>query len=545
MKTINTINSCAHKNPSHVRIKKDALIPASPFYRIKAKCSKSHRAKIHGFLTKQIQDAGRENHDPKTEAYLAYHRFNHLDRSLKLFRSFEELPYIEGVPHLKAHTEQISITQMDNIPADQHPHIQKKRFPKKHQLYYYNAQDAHVNHTTEALRIFFNTQRERIISSIGKVIQTIARQFHQEASYFNQFHYFRKNEDKGHDLYAKDAPLNRDNKPTSYWMGHASCLLSVPLKTAQGSTLKVNLITDPVEGDLNALLYPRMTQLQRGIDQIQAPQVYILSHNHLDHYSKATIKKLLKYQPMMLVPEGDGKKFRKLGFKNVIENRWWQTTEIPFSDGDQKATLKITTVPSKHWSNQGAFDKHCSLFMGAVVHGDEGDIYFAGDTARLSEDHIRTMRQKFNITSQFQPGGPDEVRKDMESTHQASADALWMHFNLILRNLYEKGDFKNKTKEEFLKAAVTTKTLFMHTQTFKLGNLHFDDTSESVKRVIGGIQGKTADLRAYEQSVCEQIMSISKAFIFAEGASLSKAEIVQLIEKSVSLPKIGSLTPLI
>jgi L-ascorbate metabolism protein UlaG (beta-lactamase superfamily) len=545
MKTFNTINSYAHKSPSHVRIKNDALVPASPFHWMKAKCSKNHHAKIHGFIRQQIESAGRENHAPQTESYLAYHRFNHLDRSLKLFRPLEELPCIAGVPHLKAHTNSVSITHMGNIPAAQNPYIEKKKFPQKHQLYYYNAEDAHINHAAEGLRIFLSTQRERMISSIGKVIQSIARQFHKEASYFNQFHYFSKNEDKSADLYAKDAPLSHENKPTSYWMGHASCLLSVPLKTAQGSTLKVNLITDPVEGDLNALLYPRMTKLQRGIDQIQAPQVYILSHNHLDHYSKATIKKLLKYQPMMLVPEGDGKKFRKLGFKNVHENSWWQTTEIPFSDGDQKATLKITTVPSKHWSNQGAFDKHRSLFMGAVVHGDEGDIYFAGDTARLSEEHIQTMRQRFNITSQFQPGGPDEVRKDMESTHQASADALWMHFNLILRNLYEKGDFKNKTKEEFLKAAVSTKTLFMHTQTFKLGNLHYDDTSESMKRVIKGIRGERADLRPYEQSVCEQIMSISKKLIFADGVILTREEIIQLLEKSVVLPKIGSLTPLI
>lgn len=545
MKTFNTIQHYAHKSPNHLRIKNNALVHADPFHRLKAKCSKNHRVNIKKFLENAIRDAGSEVQRPGTENYLSCHRFNHLDRTLKLFQSLGGLPYIQGVAHVQANTGSIKVSHMGRVPAAQNPHIVDKKFPKKHRLYYYNAQDAKINHSTEALRIFFNTQRERLISAIGKVVQAIAKIFHRKASYFNQFHYFSKGEDKKKDLYAKDVPINYSDKPTSYWMGHASCLLSIPLKTDQGSTLKVNLITDPVEGDLNKLLYPRMTKLGRGVDQCQAPQVYLLSHNHLDHYSKATIKKLLKYQPVMLVPEGDGKKFRKLGFKNVYEKQWWQTTEIPFSDGDQHAKLKITTVPSKHWSNQGAFDKHCSLFMGAVVHNEEGDIYFAGDTARLSEEHIRTMRQRFNITHQFQPGGPDEVRKDMESTHQASADALWMHFNLILRNLYDKGAFKDKTKQEFLNAADATKTLFMHTQTFKLGNLHYDDTSESVKRVIMGIRGLKADLRTYEKSVCEQILAISQSFQFSDGGSLSREEIVQLIEKSVFLPKIGSLTPLI
>ena len=39
--------------------------------------------------------------------------------------------------------------------------------------------------------------------------------------------------------------------------------------------------------------------------------------------------------------------------------------------------------------------------------------------------------KKFNITTSIQPGGPDEMREDMESTHQCSADGILMHFKIL------------------------------------------------------------------------------------------------------------------
>lgn len=133
----------------------------------------------------------------------------------------------------------------------------------------------------------------------------------------------------------------------------------------------------------------------------------------------------------------------------------------------------------------------------------------------------------------------------MESTHQASADGLWMHFNLILRALYEKGRFAEKTKAEFLAEAKQTRTLFMHTKTFKLGNLHFDDTDQSISRVKKALQGDPTDLRAHERKVCDEIRLIAATMRFKNGEALETKDLIFLLNESVLMPKIGSRTPLV
>ena len=306
------------------------------------------------------------------------------------------------------------------------------------------------------------------------------------------------------------------------------------------------MITDPVEGDLNKILYPRMTKPAKTVDTCPIPHVFLLSHNHRDHLDEDSLKKLVKYQPVMLVPEGDKTKFTDLGFKNVYENNWWQTTTIPIVQGNKKAELKITAVPSNHWSGRGPCDGHHAGFVGYVIHKEDGDVYFAGDTARLSHDHITTLAQRFNIRTMFQPGGPDEARKDMESTHQSSADGLWMHFELPLRNLYEKEDYRNNySKQTFIEEAKKLRTIYMHTKTYKLGNLHFDDTEASIARVKKFLAADPdSEATANEMKVGEQILSFGQKTIFQDGSYLTSEDILEILNAGVVVPMIGSRTEL-
>jgi hypothetical protein len=249
----------------------------------------------------------------------------------------------------------------------------------------------------------------------------------------------------------------------------------------------------------------------------------------------------------MLVPEGDQEKFRKLGFKHIYAQNWWKTTTIPVERIGEKGELKITAVPSNHWSGQGVCDDHHSTVVGYVIHQKDGDIYFAGDTARLSEEHIETLRNRFNIKNMFQPGGPDEARKNMEGTHQASVDALWMHFNLIVKRIYSEGKFQNRSKADFIERAKRSKTLFMHTKTYKLGNLHFSDTDDSVNRLKTSFRNGRLDpdIRSYEKKVYDELVAFGKGFVFTDGSHLSQEDILSILDASVIIPKIGSRTTLI
>jgi L-ascorbate metabolism protein UlaG (beta-lactamase superfamily) len=513
----------------------------------------SHKENLRRLLTSNVEALNHESATafihPETSActelFIASQRYNQANQNkTRLFRELSLNHSItnETCPQLapiSLKINEIRSQVLENIPKSQKPYISKNcLFSRK---YHYNYADSKISHVREALRIFLSTQRERLISLIGRIIEKVAAFFGKNISVFPHSHYFRNREDKTGEIYSHDSPLSATGTPTSYWIGHATTCMNIPLETqVEGRRIHINMITDPVEGDLNKLLYPRMTKTAKPIENCPIPHVYMLSHNHGDHFQKSTLQKLCKHQPIMLVPEGDMNKFKKLGFKHVYQNEWWQTITIPIKQSDLQAELKISTVPAHHWSGGQ------SLFMGYVIHQKEGDIYFAGDTARLSEEHVETLRKRFAIRSMFQPGGPDEVRKDMESTHQASVDGLWMHFNLMIRNLYDKENFSEKSKQDFMVEAKKLRTIFMHTKTYKLGNLHFDDTDKSVERVKNALRSgvESEEMKSYETVVYHELLSIGKRLQFQDGSRLNASDIIEILDEGIIIPKIGSRTEL-
>ena len=397
-----------------------------------------------------------------------------------------------------------------------------------------------ANHDAEAARIFLLTQLERLASTILHL-------------FTDRFDYFRGGLTEA-DIRTNMTPIKIGSKaPSSYWVGHSTCLMNIPLHDQRGGTKAFNVLTDPVEGDLNPILYPRKTRPGRKVEEGPAIHVMLLSHNHLDHYSAKTIKKLLSMQPVMVVPEGDGHLFRDLGFKNVREQNWWHKVDLILKDdvgGDYH--MGITTVPSRHWAGQGPLGGAESTFVGHVISGaDGGDIYYAGDTARMEAGHLDKLRKKFNIRWMYQPGGPDERRADMQSTHQASADSLWMTSELLLKRKYlelrhqserespeklpDRQTFKEICKGQF-------KTLLMHTSTFKLGNLHADDTIRSIDRVIRALDGDIeaqSSLEEYELEVLALLLGSCDEMNFAAGP-LTPKDLAEILAETVYVPKIGS-----
>lgn len=442
-------------------------------------------------------------------------------------------------------TGEVEVSSLLGVPEEQYPHIHVEGRLLRHRVFHYDEADVHVNHGKEALQIFLSTQVERIKSLVGRVLEGIARHFfRREASFFRESHYFRNKEDERGEIVVDEPPLSMTLNPSSYWVGHATCMFNVSAWSEKGERIGINIVSDPVEGDLQRIFYPRMTPPARRIDECPIPHLFLLSHNHLDHYDAKAIAKLKKYQPIVLVPEGDGPRLRKAGLKRVYELNWWQTARIPVEQGEKKGELQITAVPARHWSGQGVCDGHRSAFLGYVIHQAEGDLYFAGDTARLSDAHIATLREKFDIRSMFQPGGPDEMRSEMESTHQSSADGLLVHCLLMVQRLYDQKEWG--VSQEFVEAACALRTVYTHTKTYKLGNLHFDDTEESVRRVKEALLlGEIPEgMKPYEREIYHQLLEFGERLRFREGGHLSSWDIFRILDSGVSVPQIGSRTEL-
>lgn len=453
-----------------------------------------------------------------------------------LFPDQESVDQISGKIQNKIRVVELTVDQIarEKIAAVSEealsPHTPQQRFFER-QLYYYDQHDVHVNHQQEGVRILLATQWERFVAALGRLITCAASLFGRNITPFEELQYFRHAE-TAEEIYADDSAYPTADPLSYYWFGHASGIFSVRV---EGVERPVTIYTDPVLGDLNSVLYPRMTR-KESLEDKPHPHVVLFSHNHRDHWDDATIEQLKKYQPVMIAPEGDGEKLREMGFENVVECGWWDKVKIPIQGS--ASPLEITAVPARHWSGRGPCDGHHSLFVGYVIGTQVGDVYFAGDTARLSDEHLSELGKQFNIRYSFQPGGPDDNREDMESTHQASVDGVWMHFRLMLSRAYQDG----MTKEEFLEAAQHYSTVFMHTKTYKLGNLHFDDTESSIQRLIDAIRSNHPDaLLVYEKQVYTEVLELCKGFLFEDGP-LSSEEIAGLIDAGVTIPKLASMT---
>lgn len=565
-----TVANNIHKNHYQFRIetgkKGEKIIRKNGFLREKFfSCfysSQGHKKKLQDLINQNVSDLSNIEREhfiiqqtlETSELFIAAIKYNQtIERTKECPKTLSNkiaLNFIDNPKVLELNPSKIlSVTDVaipENLQDDKPQICKENRMGRKHNIRRYPGDQ--IDHSTEAGRIFISTQKERLLSGVGRIIEAVSGIFGCKVTAFQKYHYRQHNETDA-EIYAEPiSPLsNALLEPTSFWLGHASLFMSIPLKSKEGkTTTSFNVITDPVEGDLNAILYPRQTKFALPIEKVPPPDVYLLSHNHLDHYSKETIKKLFAQQPIMIVPHGDKNRYSSLakglgfGDTNIIELDWWQKREIKFEKNGETFSMSISATPARHWSGQGPCGGHESTFLGYVIQGHEdGDIYFAGDTARLNDDHIEKLRDHFKIKWSFQPGGPDEVRKDMESTHQASVDGLWMHFKMMIPRIYRVG----MDKTEFLEEARELKTIYMHTMTYKLGNLHISDTKDSVTKVLkalGEDDIESLNLKSYEKQVYLELCELADGLEFSSDEKLLPAEIASLLEETVIVPKIGS-----
>ena len=328
--------------------------------------------------------------------------------------------------------------------------------------------------------------------------------------------YFDQNEDKNPDkFYAKNAITEAQGDNVSiHNLGHATQLIQVPRSDAPG----MNVLIDPVFGDLAPLIYPSMTKrFGDGYDikanELPTIDVILISHNHRDHVDEASLKEIIKKaaienreQPEMLVPNGDKIFFESLGFTKVREFEWHEQITLN--------NVTFCSAPADHRSGRTATDKHKSLVMGWTISPkDKKEIlYFAGDTAKISK--VRMTSLALDVYQLFQhkqngiikpdelpkiinlePGGPNYTRKDMKPTHQSAVDSITSAFRLAveLEKVSEKYHHDDK-KIDAQKWLDATATIFMHHNKFELGPDRFNENIFIFNRLLSYLRMDKATL---------------------------------------------------
>ena len=189
-----------------------------------------------------------------------------------------------------------------------------------------------------------------------------------------------------------------DAIPRLTWIGHASFLASFGAQ---------HLLLDPVFSNRIATVVPR--HCAPGLHSQQLPRLVaaLITHCHYDHLDRPSIRALPAEVPIV-VPAGVEAVMRGWGRQRVVELDRWGAIEL---DG-----MRVTLVPSRHWSRRGLFDTNATLWGGYVIETDTGAIYHAGDSAWF--DGFATIGERFpDLLAALLPIGGYDPGWFMEKQH--------------------------------------------------------------------------------------------------------------------------------
>lgn len=200
--------------------------------------------------------------------------------------------------------------------------------------------------------------------------------------------------------------LRRATRDALTWIGHASFLVQLGGRS---------LLIDPVMSSALGGLVPR--NVPPGLSWAALPQridAVFITHDHRDHMDEPTLK-ILGADKLFVVPQGLGTWFKRRGLRRVQEMTWWQEADI---EG-----VRVTFVPSQHWSRRGLSDTNQSWWGGYVLERGGVRVYHSGDTAWF-DGFTQIAERCGEIHAAMLPIGAYAPRWFMRNQHIDPAEAV-------------------------------------------------------------------------------------------------------------------------
>ena len=163
--------------------------------------------------------------------------------------------------------------------------------------------------------------------------------------------------------------LKAPQKDSFVWFGHSSYMLFLDGKS---------VLIDPILQD-NAAPVPLIVKAFEGAD-IYSPDdlpkvdFLIITHNHYDHLSKKTLKKLAHKVERAIVPLGVGKYLKAWG---IDEGR---INELDWDEVAEFNGFAFHCLTARHFSGRGVFDQNKSLWASFLLEFKGKRLFFGGDS---------------------------------------------------------------------------------------------------------------------------------------------------------------------
>jgi L-ascorbate metabolism protein UlaG (beta-lactamase superfamily) len=185
------------------------------------------------------------------------------------------------------------------------------------------------------------------------------------------------------------------------WLGHASWLVQIA---------GVSLLVDPVLGSGIFGGISRNGSAPLAASALPPIAAQLVTHNHYDHMDAPSLRAVAAP-----VVSGLGNGRHLAPRLPVTELGWWDTAEV--------GGVRVTYVPSQHWSRRSLTDSNRSLWGGFVIEAEGLSIYHSGDTAYF--DGFAEIGRRFpRLDAALLPIGAYDPRWFMGKQHMNPTDAL-------------------------------------------------------------------------------------------------------------------------
>ena len=185
------------------------------------------------------------------------------------------------------------------------------------------------------------------------------------------------------------------------WLGHASWLVQIGGQS---------LVIDPVLGTSIAMIIKRNGLPPLAAGALPPIAAQLVSHNHYDHLDATSLRAI---GAPVIVGLGNG---RLVGGRlPVTELGWWDSADV--------GGVRVTFVPSQHWSRRRLADSNRALWDGFVLESRGVSIYHSGDTAYF-EGFAEIGRRFPHLDVALLPIGAYDPAWFMSKQHMNPTDAL-------------------------------------------------------------------------------------------------------------------------
>lgn len=185
------------------------------------------------------------------------------------------------------------------------------------------------------------------------------------------------------------------------WLGHACYYVEFP----SGFRALFDPVFTPRCSPFSFMGPKRYTEMPCQIEDIPYVDAVLISHNHYDHLSYPTIKKIQSLHPNahFFAPLGNKKWFTASGVENMTELDWWETRDVRLSEGklgksewhtngktedlaivsptseeSDKIAAAVGCLPCQHASARTPFDKSHTLWSSWSVDSGGKKVWFGG-----------------------------------------------------------------------------------------------------------------------------------------------------------------------